>query len=179
MNEAQMTPFFSGRCLYTRRALAQANCAAARGAVWLIRPLAGLILLAGGLMLVGPGTALSVLAAILLFLGAAFFLLYNPVYLLLGIRRQISRLVLSGQENMDVTLQFFPRHFTLETSLQPENCIHFGYDHVTNVTKTRRYLILWMPMDMYWLLDKTRVEGGTADELIAFLKEKNPNIRMR
>lgn len=53
------------------------------------------------------------------------------------------------------------------------------YSHFVQLWESKNLLVLILDVNMYQLIDKRTLSGGTADDLIAFLMEKCPNLKKK
>ena len=76
-------------------------------------------------------------------------------------------------------LVFFLDDYILFRNPETGNEITEHYDRILQIWETRNLLFLFTDQKQYWLIDKRTLSGGTAPRMIAFLREKCPNLQKR
>lgn len=176
----ERTPRFTGKYSHTKKNIMESTLAAVSGwQRWLICILAGYILILSVVLLFNPTneTPDYIRLGGMIFL-SVFLIFYRPLYAWSYTRTTCKRMEEMGTENAEVSLQLYD-DVLLGSSSTSEDVSKTTYDHIIRLQETKNLLLLWRPQRLYYPIEKTKLEGGSVDELKAFLKEKNKKIRMR
>ena len=180
MSEMQEKPRFFDRCVFTPDLIRKSFKDTMPLSNKLFILALGIIVIAAGILrftdFIGPAdppTAVCFLVA-----GAALlvYLLFFPAHLA---KKQCKALEERGRLNVAQTAAFFEQNILFSAEAADAGKEIIGYDAITRVQHCDNLLYLWRQQAGYNTIEADKLEGGTVDELKAFLQEKNPNIRMR
>lgn len=176
----ERTPRFQGFYTHTEKNTREACYAGLPLYQKILYPLVGVLCLLTALyrLYVGYTEGPMVIVSILLIFMAVFSFQRLPQFTQSYAKRAMSRLEEMGQKGARVHIELF-EDAVITGSNVSEDTHTATYDHIIRLQETRHLLMLWRPHKMFHPIEKERLEGGSVDELKAFLKEKNKNIRMR
>jgi len=92
--------------------------------------------------------------------------------------RTMKRMDEMGKADAVSHITFFDDHF-ITGSTDSQDTHTLTYDHIIRMQQTKHFILLWRPQKLYQPLEKAHLEGSSVEDMKAFLKEKNPQIRMR
>ena len=180
MSEMQAQPRFFARCVLTPQTVRKMIKDTLPLSNKLFILALGIIVIAAGILrftdFIGPAdppTAVCFLAA-----GAALlvYLPFLPAHLA---KKQCKALKERERLNVAQTAAFFEQNILFSAEAADAGKETFGYDTFTRVQQCDNLLYLWHQQTSCLAIETDKLEGGSAEELKTFLKEKNPNIRMR
>ena len=180
MSELQEAPSFSGSFAYKEANLKEAAYASLPLYQKILFPVLGVLASASGLynLYMAWGNTRNYLFAFLLFPMAAWCFGRLAVYCENYAKQTLKRMNELYQAEPEVFVDLYPDEMVAGISVSEERQ-KTTYDHIIRLKETKYLILLWRPQKMFYPIEKARLEGGTVDELKAFLQEKNPNIRMR
>ena len=181
MSEMQEHPRFSGTFSYTKKSLLEIGYAALPLYTKILFPLLGLFLLGMGLYyLLGNWykDTRYYFMLILSFVMSFYSFLRVTIYVHQFADRTMKRIEEMGKTDVVSHTALFEDHF-VTGSTDSTDTHTAAYDHLIRMQQTKHFILLWRPQKLYQPIEKATLEGGSAEELKAFLKEKNPQIRMR
>lgn len=181
MSEMPKTPRFTGHFAYTKASLTEMAWAILPLQTKMIFPACGVLAFVSGLyrLFDNPygSTALYVLACILMLLSVLCFVRL-PLYTKKYAQRTLKRMDEVGHHEMETHIQLNEENL-IATGKYSNDSDETTYDHIIRLQETKHLLLLWRPQKMFYPIEKTKLEGGSVEEMKAFLKEQNPDIRMR
>lgn len=180
MSETQEKPRFFGRCVFTPE-LIRKSCKDTMPLSDKLYIIAlGIIVIAAGILrftdLLGPAdppTAACFLAA---GAGLMIYLFFLPAHLAKKLCKSLKE---RGRLHVAQTAAFFEQNILFSAEAADAGKEIIGYDAITRVQHCDNLLYLWRQQAGYNTIETDKLEGGSVEELKAFLLEKNPNIRMR
>lgn len=106
---------------------------------------------------------------------AVGILLY--VVLRIRSRRGFRRLMLaSGKEKLEETIHFYPDHFE---DINDRRTRSYGYHQIHSIYESHRYFILNLDYELYLLIDKGNISGGTRDGFVSFVLSQCGDLKKK
>lgn len=180
MSEAKENPRFFGQCTFNKATFTEATWATLRGARTWVRVCLALFFLAFSIyyLTLSIRWGLSPVYAILMFFITLVYSLLLPLNVHLIVRRQLKRMEEMGKADTRIDFAFHDDCLLIQASTE-EKEENTAYDRIVRVQETKNLLLIWRRQRLYYFIEKATLSGGTEKELIAFLKEKNPEIKTR
>lgn len=180
MNELQESPCFSGSFAYKEANLKEAAYASLPLYQKILFPVLGVLASASGLYQLyrAQGSMRNYLFAFLSLLLGVWCFIRLSIYCKNYAKRTVKRMNELHQAEPEVLIDLYPDEIITRSTVSEEQQ-KTTYDHMICLKETKHLILLWRPQRLYHPIEKNKLEGGTVNELKTFLKEKNPNIRMR
>ena len=180
MCEQHEAPRFSGQFHHTEKNLAEMVYPALPMHTKIMFPVMGVFLLIFGVKHflrghLNPVYYVLGAASVLL---AVYSFLRLPLYARTYAKKSLKKMDELDQAHAVSTVALYENEL-VTTSTVSQDVKKNTYDHIIRYQETQHLILLWRPQKLFYPIEKSSLTGGTAEELKAFLKEQNPDIRMR
>lgn len=93
--------------------------------------------------------------------------------------KEYRQLLFENQGNAPHRLTCFEEDHLYTRNLRTDNERTIPYSHFVKLLESRNLLVLILDVDLSLLIDKRSLTGGTSGELVAFLRQKCPNLKKK
>lgn len=180
MCEQHEAPRFSGQFHHTKENLTEMVYLALPMHTKIMFPAMGVFCLAFSVYQFLRGhqnTVFYVLAVSFVILAVHCFLRL-PLYARQYAKRSLKKMEELDQADAVSTIELHENELVTASNVS-EDVKKTTYGHVIRYQETKHLILLWRPQKLFYPIEKSSLTGGAMDQLKAFLKEKNPDIRMR
>ncbi|MBR3905753.1 MAG: YcxB family protein [Clostridia bacterium] len=180
MCEQHEAPRFSGQFHHTKENLTEMVYPAQPMHTKIMFPALGVLCLAFSVynFLRGHLNSTFYVIAVFYVLLSVYSFLRLPLYARKYANQSLKKMEELDQAHAVSTIELHEKELVTSSNIS-EDVKKTTYDHIIRYQETKHLILLWRPQKLFYPIEKNSLTGGTADQLKTFLKEKNPDIRMR
>lgn len=179
MSETSSSPRYTGRADFSKKNYTEATWATMSGSRTWVRVGFALFFLAAGLffLLNAIRHQLSLFSPIVILVMSVLYGLLLPLNVYYIVRKQFKRMEELGKADLQLRFSFTEDEMAVSTNLDDKKD-NTPYDRIVRVQETKNLLMVWRRQRMFHFIEKAGLSCPPA-ELKAFLKEKNPQMKIK